>query len=260
MSAPPHGADPWARFRAATRARIGMGRAGDSLPTADLLAFSLAHARARDAVQGAVDFAALASALAPRATRAVASQAPDRPTYLRRPDLGRRLAPGCRAALTPGEYDAVFVVADGLSAAAAAAHAVPLLRAVLPRLAGWRLAPIVLAAQARVALSDDIGAALGARLCIMLIGERPGLTVQDSLGIYLTYAPRPGRSDAERNCISNIHAHGLSYDAASGTLVWLMTEALRRQLTGVALKEEAAGVLAGPGGAEGGTPAMPPPR
>ena len=234
MTIPP---DPWARFRAATRARIALGRAGDALPTAHALALSLAHARARDAVHGAPDFPALAAALAPIPSITVHSQAPDRATYLRRPDLGRRLSPDSRALLPPGEYDAVFVVADGLSATAINTHAAPMLRAAIARLPGWRLAPLILARQARVALGDEIGAALNARITILLVGERPGLTAQDSLGIYLTYAPHPTRTDADRNCLSNIHAHGLPYALAADKLAWLLTEARTRKLTGVALKE-----------------------
>ncbi len=241
-------ADPWLHFRAATRARIGLGRAGDAVPTAPLLAFSLAHARARDAVHGAPDFEALAAQLRPVETLLVHSQSPDRLTYLRRPDLGRRLREADRNLLAQGEWDAVFVVADGLSATAIDAHAVPMIAAARARLLGWRLAPVVLACQARVALGDEIGAALGARLVVVLVGERPGLTVQDSLGVYLTFAPRVGCNDAQRNCISNIHPDGLGYDLAADKLAWLMRQALRLSLTGVGLKEDAP--LALPGAVE----------
>jgi ethanolamine ammonia-lyase small subunit len=237
--------DPWARFRLATRARIGLGRAGDGLPTTALLDFQQAHALARDAVHGRVDFAALAAQLAPLPTLRVRSAAADRTTYLRRPDLGRRLDPDGAAALTLGAWDVAFVIGDGLSAAAVTDHAVPTIRAVLERLHGWTVAPIVLAEQARVALGDDVGARLGARMVAVLIGERPGLSVANSLGIYLTWEPRVGRRDSERNCISNIHADGLSYAQAADKLVWLMTEARARRLTGVDLKEEA-GALGGP--------------
>jgi ethanolamine ammonia-lyase small subunit len=237
--------DPWLQFRAATRARIGLGRAGDALPTASLLDFTLAHARARDAVHSAPDFDAIAARLRPAETVLVHSQAPDRLTYLRRPDLGRRLRDADRNLLPPAAWDAVFVVADGLSATAIDAHAVPMIGAAHARLQGWRLAPTVLARQARVALGDEIGAALGARLTVLLVGERPGLTVQDSLGIYLTFAPCIGRNDAQRNCLSNIHPHGQSYEAAADKLAWLMQQALRLSLTGVALKEDAPLALAG---------------
>jgi ethanolamine ammonia-lyase small subunit len=239
--------DPWLRFRAATRARIGLGRAGDSLPTSALLGFTLAHARARDAVHGEANFAAVAAGLRPVETVLVQSQAADRVTYLRRPDLGRRLRGADFSVLAAGDYDAVFVVADGLSADAIDTHAVKMVQAAMGRLAGWRLAPVVLARQARVALGDEIGAALGAQFCVLLVGERPGLTVQDSLGIYLTYAPRPGCRDAQRNCISNIHGDGLGYDAAAAKLAWLMDRARSLGMTGVGLKEDAGVALEGDG-------------
>ncbi len=250
MTAP----DPWQPFRAATRARIGLGRAGDALPTASLLDFTLAHARARDAVHGAPDFDAIAERLCPAETLRVHSQAPDRLTYLRRPDLGRRLREADRAVLAQGAWDAVFVIADGLSASAIDLHAVPMIAAARARLAGWHLAPVVLARQARVALGDEIGAALGARLTVLLVGERPGLTVQDSLGIYLTFAPALGRNDAQRNCLSNIHAHGMGYDDAADKLAWLMQQSLRLGLTGIGLKEDAPIALA----ASVAHPALPP--
>ncbi|MDR3437004.1 ethanolamine ammonia-lyase subunit EutC [Telmatospirillum sp.] len=229
--------DPWSRLRHATRARIGLGRSGDALPTEALLDFQQAHALARDAVHSAVDFPALTADLAPLTCLHVASQAADRSIYLRRPDLGRRLA--ADADLPRGDWDAVFVIADGLSASAVMDQAAPTLRACLARLPGWKLAPVVLASQARVALGDDIGERMGARLSVVLIGERPGLSVANSLGIYLTWEPRVGRKDSERNCLSNIHADGLSHEVAAEKLTWLMTEAVRRRLTGVALKENA---------------------
>ena len=229
--------DPWSRFRAATRARIGLGRSGDGLPTKALLDFQLAHARARDAVHGQIDFAALAGEIGRPALR-VDSAAANRESYLRRPDLGRRLDPASRASLKPGPYDAIFIVGDGLSTAVQR-HAAPLLSLCLRELADWRIGPVILAGQARVGLGDEIGALTEAALSVMLIGERPGLSVADSLGIYLTWAPRPGRHDAERNCISNIHAHGLSYETAAAKLLWLMRAARTSKLTGVGLKEEA---------------------
>lgn len=234
----------WRRFTSVTRARIALGRAGDALPTRQLLDFAYAHASARDAVAARVDYDSIVEQLQPAATLRVRSGAPDRSTYLRRPDLGRRLAALPGDPLPFGPFDAVFVIADGLSASAVQAHAVPLLRAVLPRLDGWALGPVVLAEQARVALGDEIGDRMGATLVVMVIGERPGLTVPNSLGLYLTYAPAVGRRDSERNCISNIHADGLSYEAAAQTLVWLMTEARRVRVTGVALKEDVGGVPA----------------
>jgi len=233
--------DPWHGLRRSTPARIGLGRAGDALPLEAVLDFQLAHARARDAVHTPLDLAALADGLEGLDHVSVRSQAADRGTYLRRPDLGRRLDPACAVDLPAGGWDAVFVLADGLSAKAVQLHAVPLLRSVLVKLPGWRIAPVVLASQARVALGDDIGGALGATLCAMLIGERPGLSVADSLGVYLTYGPRTGRRDSERNCISNIHpSGGLTYEMAATKLAWLMTEARQRRLTGVDLKDDAA--------------------
>ncbi len=229
--------DPWIALRATTRARIGLGRTGDALPIKDVLEFQLAHARARDAVHAPFDTGAMAAAVAPLASVAVQSRAGDRQTYLRRPDLGRRLDPAC-CDLPAGKWDAVFVVADGLSPVGVQLHAVPLLRACLARLPARAIAPVVIASQARVALGDEIGGLLGARLCVMLIGERPGLSVANSLGVYLTYQPRLGRRDSERNCISNIHADGASYEAAADMLSWLMTAALRLGLTGVGLKDD----------------------
>ncbi|WP_341910773.1 ethanolamine ammonia-lyase subunit EutC [Ferrovibrio terrae] len=235
--------DIWARWRGATRARIGLGRSGDALPTAPLLEFQAAHSRARDAVHGAVDFAALAAALTPHPSLAVHSQATDRATYLRRPDLGRRLDVASAEALPRGDYDVAFVIADGLSARAVDTHAAGVLKLCLEKLADWHIAPIVLAAQGRVALGDEIGERLNAAAVAVLIGERPGLSVADSLGIYLTWAPRSGRADSERNCISNIHDAGMSHAAASDLLVWLLREARRRKLSGIELKVDPAAAL-----------------
>jgi len=232
--------DPWARFRGATRARIGLGRSGDALPTTALLEFQLAHARARDAVHSAVDFDRLAGDLAPHPVLRVRSAVPDRATYLRRPDLGRRLDPASAASLpSGGGWDILFVIADGLSAAAVQTNAAPLIHACLDRLGSLRVGPVVLAEQARVALGDEVGAILGARLVALLVGERPGLSAADSLGVYLTWEPRPGRADSERNCLSNIHAGGLPIGAAADKLCWLANEAARLKLTGVGLKEDA---------------------
>ncbi len=229
----------WQRFAAVSRARIALGRAGDALPTRHWLDFQYAHACARDAVAAHADFDALAAQLQPRPTCRVHSAAGDRSAYLRRPDLGRRLARDSALPLPQGPYDAVFVIADGLSASAVQLHAVPMLEATAARLTGWTLGPVVLASQARVALGDEIGFLMNAAMVVVVIGERPGLTVPNSLGVYLTYAPRVGRSDAERNCISNIHADGLSYAAAAEKLEWLMSRARMVRLTGVALKEDA---------------------
>jgi ethanolamine ammonia-lyase small subunit len=227
-------------LRQATRARIGLGRAVDAVPTRALLEFQLAHAQARDAVHAPLDLDALAQALAPRPILRLQSAAQDRTTYLRRPDLGRRLDPDSRERLrawaTPAPPDIVFVVADGLSARAVMRHAAAVLSACFQRLPEHAQAPIVVVEQARVAIGDEIGEILGAKLCLVLIGERPGLSVADSLGLYLTWAPRPGLQDSRRNCISNIHADGLSPAQAADQAAWLIREATRRGLTGVDLK------------------------
>ena len=234
--------DPFARFRAVTRARIGLGRAGDSLPIRAVLDFQLAHARARDAVHGHVDFAAMAERIgAKHPAIRLRSRAADRPTYLARPDLGRRVEPAALAGIVAGDWDVAVVIADGLSAAAVEAHAEIVLSACLRRLGDLRVAPVVLGEQARVAFGDEAGEALGARIVVVLIGERPGLSVPDSLGAYLTFGPKVGRRDSERNCLSNIHADGLAHEVAADKIVWLIREALRLGLTGVDLKEDMAG-------------------
>ena len=243
--------DPWAPLRALTAARIALGRAGSSLPTGHHLAFQLAHAQARDAVHHPADLDAIAATLraAGGAPIVVASAAPDRQAYLRRPALGRRLgaegAAALAAAAPVGGADLAVVIADGLSGVAVERHGAPLLAALTPMLAGqgWVVAPPVLARLGRVALGDEIGAALGARLVLVLIGERPGLSAADSLGAYLTFEPRAGRTDAERNCVSNIRPGGLPVPAAARKLAWLLTEARRRRCTGVTLKDESDATL-----------------
>ena len=237
--------DPWKHLGARTPARIALGRAGASLPTREVLAFALAHAQARDAVHAHLDRAALALRLHALGldTIEVESEARDRATYLRRPDLGRQLDDASRArikAAMPGETcDLVLMIGDGLSATAVAAHAPALVEAVLPHvnLLELKLGPTVIADGARVALGDEVGSLLDARLVAVLIGERPGLSAADSLSVYLTYMPRAGRTDAERNCISNIRPGGLAPDAAAANLAWLIKAALALQLTGVALKD-----------------------
>ena len=229
--------DPWGLLRQYTKARIGLGRAGAALPLDPMLDFQLAHARARDAVHTPLDVDALLAELAGLSPVVVESAAGDRATYLRRPDLGRRLAEG--SALPDGPFDLALVIGDGLSATGVMAHAVPVIRALLPKLDGWAVAPPVIATQARVALGDDVGARLGAKLVAVLIGERPGLSASDSLGIYLTWDPKPGRHDAERNCLSNIHPpDGMSYEAAASRLAWLAYEARACEVTGIDLKDE----------------------
>lgn len=235
--------DPWTDWRQHTNARIALGRAGNGLPTAETLRFGLAHALARDAIHTPLDAIALAQALEAEgwATQHLHSQAPDRLTYLRRPDLGRRLRQDHADALRAQNLkaDLSITIGDGLSSTAAQQHALPLLNALRRELAGaFSLAPIVIAEQARVALADEIGECCGARLAVILIGERPGLSSPDSLGIYLTHAPQVGRHDAERNCISNVRPEGLSYEAAAFKLAWLIRQALRLGLSGVGLKDE----------------------
>ncbi|MGH1572115.1 ethanolamine ammonia-lyase subunit EutC [Methylobacterium sp. P31] len=240
----------WKRLAGLTPARIGLGRAGSGLPTREVLRFGLDHAQARDAVHAPLDDAALARGIADLGfgTLTVASQAPDRATYLRRPDLGRRLAAEDRAALhaRAAQADLAIVLADGLSARAVHENAAPVLAAFKPyaERAGWSLAPIVIAQQARVALGDEIGQALAVRAVAVLIGERPGLSSPDSLGIYLTFGPRLGRSDAERNCISNVRGAGLAPDLAGSKLDWLLARAFALGLTGVKLKDESDRALA----------------
>ncbi|MGL4575736.1 MAG: ethanolamine ammonia-lyase subunit EutC [Burkholderiaceae bacterium] len=238
--------DPWAHLRAHTAARIALGRAGVSLPTQEWLRFGLAHAAARDAVH--LPFAAqtLATDLQAHgfATLTVHSAAPDRATYLTRPDLGRRLSDESAAqlrALNAPPCDVAVVVGDGLSARGVHAHAVPLLLELRARLEQARLTmtPVLLAHQCRVALGDEAGNLLRARAVVMLIGERPGLSSPDSLGAYLTWAPQPGRLDSQRNCVSNIRApEGLGYAQAAHKIAWLLTAAVRLGATGVALKDE----------------------
>jgi ethanolamine ammonia-lyase small subunit len=236
--------DPWTRMRAATSARIGLARAGSSVATRDHLAFQLAHARARDAVHEPFDPAALVERLRERGLDTVQlhSAAVDRPTYLARPDLGRRLDDASRerlAAMARG-YDLVFVLVDGLSARAVTSHAVPLLDVSLPQLRrdGWRIGPVAVVEQGRVAVGDEIGSILDAGLACVLIGERPGLTSPDSLGAYLTWQPAIGRTDAERNCLSNIRPAGMAYAEAAHRLVYLCAQSRLRQCTGVMLKDE----------------------
>lgn len=230
--------DSWDQLRRFTAARIGLGRAGSALDTRAVLEFQLAHAKAREAVWHTWDLGLTVQALDTPALL-VRSRASDRPTYLKRPDYGRTLDPESRALLERApRTEIAVVISDGLSARAVEAHAVPLLAALRPRLPA--AATVVLAPYGRVALADEIGAALGARLTLILIGERPGLSAPDSLGAYLTFAPRPGNPDSTRNCVSNIRSPGgLPYAEAAARLKWLIDESLRRQLSGVGLKENA---------------------
>lgn len=241
---PKSGLRHWAELAKLTPARIALGRSGASLPTREVLRFGMAHAQARDAVHAPFDAQDVASRLAQLGLEVIRadSAAGSREAYLRRPDLGRTLSPESREALTArrGEFDLSIVVADGLSSTAVHRNAVPLVAALSPSLARrrLRLAPIVVAREARVALGDEIGEILGARAVAMLIGERPGLSSPDSLGAYLTFAPRAGLTDANRNCISNIRPAGLAHEHAAFKLSWLIAQAFRRSLTGVDLKDD----------------------
>lgn len=237
--------DTWAALRAHTAARIGLGRVGASLPTREVLQFGMAHAQARDAVHLPLDVDALRIALTTEgfASVAVHSAAADRHTYLLRPDLGRSLRDNCRTELAEqANYaELVIVIADGLSAVAVQRHAVPLLKLLRERYAtDWSKTTIVIAEQARVAIGDEIAQALGAKAVVVMIGERPGLSSPDSLGLYITYAPQTGGMDSARNCISNVRPAGLPYADAVHKLVFLLSAAMRLQISGVALKDDSA--------------------
>jgi ethanolamine ammonia-lyase small subunit len=234
-----------ARLSGLTPARVALGRTGASLTTEEVLRFQLAHAEARDAVHVPLDGEALAAAITALGCHAVRVKTPAtrRDVYLRRPDLGRRLKAESAERLDKlrcGGCDIAIVIADGLSSRAVTSNAVPLLSRLIAKFAdaGLALAPVVIAEGARVALGDEIAERLGARLVLVLIGERPGLSSPDSLGAYLTYAPRPGTTDAERNCVSNIRAGGLDVEAASSKLAWLVMKALAAGRSGVQLKDD----------------------
>lgn len=235
---------PWQTLRAHTAARIALGRRGVSVPARAQLEFQLAHAQARDAVHLALDGEALASALAAQGQACVQlhSAAVTRADYLQRPDLGRRLDDASRVRLAAGTtgVDLALVAADGLSALAIQRHAAPFLAALRARLAleAWTLSPVHIVAQGRVAVGDEVGELIKARAVLVLIGERPGLSSPDSLGLYLTWAPKAGLLDERRNCISNVRPEGLAYAPAAYRLHYLLSQAFSRQLSGVALKDE----------------------
>jgi ethanolamine ammonia-lyase small subunit len=241
--------NPWLELRRLTPARIALGRTGTSLPTSAQLDFQFAHAQARDAVHLPFDHAGLSAQLSERGRESLLlhSAAVDRNSYLQRPDLGRKLSEESAQALReyaaahPGGVDLAIVVADGLSALAVHRHTLPFLTRLEEQMSddGWSMAPVVLVEQGRVAVGDEIGQLLGAKMLVMLIGERPGLSSPDSLGLYFTYNPKIGLTDAYRNCISNVRLEGLSYGMAAHRLLYLMREACRRQLSGVNLKDEA---------------------
>ncbi|MFS2092316.1 ethanolamine ammonia-lyase subunit EutC [Pseudomonas sp. URMO17WK12:I6] len=241
--------NPLLELRRLTPARIALGRTGTSMPTSAQLDFQYAHAQARDAVHLPFDHSALSSQLTERGRESLLlhSAATDRNSYLQRPDLGRKLSDESAQTLRdyaqahPGGVDLAVVVADGLSALAVHRHTLPFLARMEEQTAieGWSLSPVILVEQGRVAVADEIGELLGAKMVVILIGERPGLSSPDSLGLYFTYNPKVGLTDAYRNCISNVRLEGLSYGMAAHRLLYLMREACRRQLSGVSLKDEA---------------------
>lgn len=232
--------DFWADLRLSTQARIGLGRTGDSLPTRRVLELRSAHAAARDAVHTPLEvdsFTVAVERVGIGAPAVVTSKATSRAEYLRRPDLGRQ--PHDLSSITPGEFDIGFVLSDGLSPRALTDHGTSMLEALVEELADlYSMAPPVIATEARVALGDHIAEAMGVRTVVVLIGERPGLSVADSLGIYLTHLPAPGRSDADRNCISNIHPpEGLGYRQSAKIVAGLVHGARSLGRSGVALKD-----------------------
>jgi ethanolamine ammonia-lyase small subunit len=235
--------DAWLALRQATPARIALGHAGAGLPTGAHLDFQMAHARARDAVAHALDVTLVIGTLSQLHDDVmhVATLARDHHTYLADPHSGTLLdsESANRAASAGSGCDVVFICADGLSAAAIELHAAPMLARVLPALSGegWKVGPLLVATRGRVALGDDVGERLRARFAVVLIGERPGLSAPDSLGVYITYQPRVGRTNAQRNCISNIRPQGLAYDEAADKLLWILTQARVRGVTGVELKD-----------------------
>jgi ethanolamine ammonia-lyase small subunit len=248
---------PWVRLRAYTAARIGLARSGASLATKPLLDFRLAHARARDAVHAPLDQAKMLDDLkalefdalgVPIVT--VASAVARRTDYLVRPDLGRMLSADADAVLAPhrGTYDIALVVTDGLSAPAVQVHAAPVLALTVPLLIedGWRVAPLVVARHGRVAIGDAVANALNANIVAVLIGERPGLSAPDSMGAYLTFAPGPQTTDADRNCISNIRPDGIPYGDAAFKLGYLLREMRQRKLSGYTLKDDSDRLLLDP--------------
>lgn len=231
-----------ARLRALTPARVGLGRTGVSQQTGDLLVFQSAHAQARDAVYARLDSAAMATTIGEITGSEVLrlhSAAADRATFLQRPDLGRRLDDASRETLTAKVCAAgglAIVVADGLSALAVERHAAALIKTLLTKIVHRKTAPVCVVEQGRVGIGDEIGELMSAESCLVLIGERPGLSSPDSLGAYITWQPRAGRTDADRNCVSNIRGEGLSYEQAAQQIAYYLIEARRRRLTGVALK------------------------
>lgn len=238
--------DPWASFRRFTQARIALGRSGDGLPTPHVLDFQLAHAQARDAVLSRMDVDALkaqleATDLADHPIITVSSRAENRSAFLQRPDLGRQLSESdsdtLRTTHTGNPPDVIFVIGDGLSALAVESYAVQTFSAAMKLMPDLSVGPLVVAQQARVALGDEIAAELGAQSVVILIGERPGLSAADSLGAYLTYRPRIGSQNADRNCVSNIREGGLSPQDAAARINYLLRAAFEQGQSGYRLKD-----------------------
>lgn len=234
-------ANSWEKLRDFTDARVALGRTGGSLKTTELLSFRKDHALAKDAVWTELDTEFLLNELAQLKldTLVLTSGAKDRETYIKRPDLGRKLSKAFSESLKElsQSKEISIILADGLSANAISLHAIPFLKEFLPLIQGHSLAPISLVKQGRVAISDEIGELFSSKLSIILIGERPGLSSPYSMGIYLTYNPKAGNTDEKRNCISNIRAGGLPYAYAAEKLAFLTSEALRLKLSGVHLKD-----------------------
>jgi ethanolamine ammonia-lyase small subunit len=246
---------PWQQLRSLTSARIALGRTGNSIPTDALLSFQLDHAQAMDAVPCALDTQALKieleqlpmlQSVAPGEVQVVESKITDRLMYLQRPDLGRQLSDASwaqlkkQASTSQTQPDLAIVIADGLSSTAIQNHAAPFLERLLQKLdksKSWHLAPITIVKQGRVAIADDVAECLNARMALILIGERPGLSSPDSMGLYLTWGAKRGAKDSERNCISNVRPDGLSYDDACQRTLYLLEEARRLHLSGVDLKD-----------------------
>lgn len=249
--------NPWQTLKQFTSARIGLGRAGNSIPTKELLAFQLDHAKAIDAVHKALNVDVLLEQLSasqpicsvvPMKPNVLSSKARDRIDYLQRPDLGRQLSEASWHKLVEHrsesiiEYDLAIVVADGLSSTAIQNHAVPVIERIVTRLAedtksNWSIAPLTVVTQGRVAIGDDVGECLKAKITMILIGERPGLTSPDSMGIYMTWNPKRGAKESSRNCISNIRPEGLGYDEASYKAFYLLSESIKRKISGIELKD-----------------------
>jgi len=231
--------DPWDNLKSFTNARIALGSTGNSIPLVEVLKFRFAHAKAKDAIESELNNRKLKNEIQAwnYAVWEVQSQVTDRHDYLKRPDLGRKLNDSSHEMLLKAEesFDIVFVIADGLSANAVNTNAIPLLKETLSKLEGYKVG-FVLATMARVALSDIIGSLLNAKYIVMCIGERPGLSSPESMGIYTTYAPKLGLTDERRNCISNIHENGLDSSQAASLLFYLIQQSFAKKISGVDIK------------------------